>query len=65
MQPTELGVKALADHLAVADDDRADQRVRAHPAAPALRQLQGPTEVDPILVCGHCEASPIDWSVNQ
>ena len=40
VQASELGVEALADHIAVADDHGADQRVRAHPAAAALGQLQ-------------------------
>ena len=48
---TELGVEALADHLSVADDDGADQRVRADPPAPALGELQRPPEVSPIRGC--------------
>ena len=47
----ELGVEALADRLAVAHEHRADQRVRADPAAAALGQLERPSEVDPILLC--------------
>ena len=38
------GVQALADDLAVRDDDRADERVRAHAARPA-GQLDGPRQV--------------------
>ncbi len=39
---TELGVIALADHFAVAEDHSTHQRIRRH-ASPALpRQLDGP-----------------------
>ena len=41
-RPPELGVEPLADHLAVADDHRADQRIRADPPPPALGKLQRP-----------------------
>ena len=51
VRAAELGVEALADHLAVAHQHRADQRVRADPAAAALGQLERPSEVDPILLC--------------
>jgi hypothetical protein len=46
------GVEALADHLAVAHHDRADERVGADPAAPAVRQLDGAREVGGIGVEG-------------
>ena len=36
---------------AVADDHRADERVRAHPAPPALGQLQRSPKVIPIAIC--------------
>ena len=41
-RPPELGVEALADNLPVADDDRADQRIRAHPPAAALGAQPAP-----------------------
>ena len=44
VQPAELGVEALPDNLPVADDDRADQRIRAHPTAAALGQLERPSQ---------------------
>ena len=52
VRAAELGVEALADHLAVADDHRADQRVRADSAAAALGQLEGPPELGAVRVCG-------------
>ena len=49
----ELGVKALADHLAVAHEHRADERVGAHLPAASLGQLQRPPQLDTILLCDH------------
>jgi hypothetical protein len=40
MEAAELGVEALADRLPVADDDRADQRIRADPAPTVLGELK-------------------------
>ena len=40
VQAPERGVEALPDNLPVADDDRADQRVRAYPTAAALGQRE-------------------------
>ena len=51
VQPAELGVKPLADDLAVAHDDRADQRIRADPPPPALGQLQRPPQMRLIRAC--------------
>ena len=56
VRPAELGMEALAEHLAVAHDHRADQRIGARAPAPALRQLKRPGEM---LVVGgeqrgHC-----------
>ena len=51
VQPAELGVEALADHLAVADDDGADQRIRADPPAAALGQLQRAPQMGPVRAC--------------
>ena len=51
VRAAELGVIALADHLAVAHQDRADQRIGAHPPASLARELERPSEVDPILEC--------------
>ncbi|HYX83628.1 MAG TPA: hypothetical protein VE777_01540, partial [Gaiellales bacterium] len=50
---SDLGVEALADYLAVADQDRADERIGTNPAAAAIGERQGPAEVDPILLCDH------------
>jgi hypothetical protein len=44
MGAAELGVEALADNLAVADQDRSDQGIRADPTPPALGQLKGAPE---------------------
>jgi hypothetical protein len=51
VQPSEFGVEALPDNLPVADDDRADQRVRAHPTAAALGQRERPTQKFRIAWC--------------
>ena len=40
VRPPRTLVPALADDLAVADDDGADDGVRARGAAPALRELE-------------------------
>ena len=40
MQTPERGVEALPDNLPVADDDRADERVRTYPTAAALGQRE-------------------------
>ena len=40
VQTPELGVEALPDNLPAADDDRADQRIRAHPTAAARGQRE-------------------------
>ena len=45
-----LVVPALAEDLAVPDDDRADHRVGAHAAQPPLGELDGPGEVDVVGV---------------
>ena len=49
----QLGVKALADRLAVADQHRAHERVGADPAAAALGELERPLELEPVLRCDH------------
>ena len=51
VQPAQLGVEPLADHLAVAHDHRSDQRIRADPPPPALGQLQRPLQVVSIRAC--------------
>ena len=54
--------------LAVADDHRPDQRVRAHPAPAALRELQGAPELAVrwlSLSVRYAISRLIDWSVNQ
>ena len=64
VQPAELGVEALADHLAVADDHGADQRIGADPPAPALGQLQRPRRcARSVAVSGGHRL--IDSSINQ
>jgi len=45
VQAAEFGVEALPDHLLVACKDRADQRVRAHPASAALGELERPAQM--------------------
>ena len=51
VQPAQLGMKPLADHLAVTHDHGADQRIRADSPAPALGKLQRPPQVRPIRGC--------------
>ena len=51
VQPAELGVESLADDLAVADDDGADQRIGADPPASTLGKLQRPPEMRLIRAC--------------
>ena len=48
--PAVGGVIALAEHLAVAYDDRADERVRARVAAPELGELDRPFHMTQVLV---------------
>ena len=50
VRAAELGVPALADHLAAARDHGADERVRADPAPAALGQLEGAAKVSLILL---------------
>jgi hypothetical protein len=45
VEAAELGVEALADHLPVASEDRAHQRVRAHPSPAALGELERPAQM--------------------
>ena len=61
VEPAELRVPALADHLLVARDHTAHERVRRNPAAPQLGQLEGSLQVAPILfgeACGHVTPLP-------
>jgi len=51
VQLAERLMAALADRLAVAHDHRPDERIRAHPSPPSLRQLQRPPKVIPIAIC--------------
>ena len=50
MEPAELRVPAFADHLLVARDHAARERVRRNPAAPELGQLEGSLQVAPVLL---------------
>ena len=45
VRPAVGGVEALAEHLAVADDDGADHRIGRHAPAPALGELDRAREV--------------------
>ena len=49
---SELLVKALPEDLVVAADDRADERIRAHPPAAALGQVDRASEMATIDVGG-------------
>ena len=49
--PPMRGVETLADRLAVPNQDRADQRVGADPAAPPAASSSAPSEVHPIVFC--------------
>lgn len=53
MRAAELGVVTLADHRPAGNDDRADDRIRADPAAAELGELKSPAQVGEILGCGH------------
>jgi hypothetical protein len=52
MQPSKFGVEPLANHLAIAHYDRANERIRANPAASGLRKLQSTPEMRSIRGCG-------------
>ena len=72
VQTAELGVEALADHLVVADEHGADQRVRADPPATALGELQRSAQVEASCSVPTAVTRPsfgssrlIDWSVSQ
>jgi hypothetical protein len=49
----ELGVKPFPEDLALAADHGADERVRAHPAAPAIGQLQRAAQKGAVGICDH------------
>jgi hypothetical protein len=49
----ELGVPALPDDLAVANDYRTDDRVRAHPPPSGLAELNRPPKQDAIGICDY------------
>jgi hypothetical protein len=51
MKLSQLGVKTLADDLAIPHDDGADQRVRADSPATALGKLQSAPQVRPVRGC--------------
>jgi hypothetical protein len=51
MKPAQLGVKALANNLAIPDDHGPNQRVGADLPTPALGKLQCPLQVRPIRSC--------------
>jgi hypothetical protein len=51
MEATELGVKALADRLAVTHNNSSDERIGADLPTPALGKLQRPREMAPIRTC--------------
>jgi hypothetical protein len=57
-------VEALTDDDPVADDDGADERVRADPPAAALRELEGTREVCPVGGCQLGVHNLIDLSIN-
>ena len=52
------GVVALAEHLVVARDHRAHERVRARVAATELCELDGPLQVTQFAVGQECSAAP-------
>ena len=64
VKSSEGRVEALADDRPVADDDGADQRVGADPAAAPLRELEGPLEVCPVRGCQLGVHNLIDSSIN-
>jgi hypothetical protein len=51
MQIAQLSVKPLADNLAVPDDHRSNERIRADSPAPALGKLKSPLQVRPVRAC--------------
>ena len=64
VKAAEGRVEAFTDDRAAADDHRADQRVRADPAAASLGQLQRLLEVRPIRGCQLGVHRLIDQSIN-
>src|SRR4029077_529378 len=49
MQLAELGVETLSDHLTVAHEHGADQRIRAGVASTALREIEGSAQIRSFL----------------
>ena len=63
VQAAELGVEALADHLVVADEHGADQRVGADTPATALGELERPAQVGCVLFgADRWQRAPPSWS---
>ena len=51
MQIAQLGMKPLADRLAIAHNNSSDERIGTHSPPPALSKLQRSREVRPIRAC--------------
>ncbi len=51
MKPAQLGMKPLADHLAIPHNHGPNQRIRADPATPTLGKLQSPLQMPKIRDC--------------
>jgi hypothetical protein len=51
MQPPQLSVKSLANHLAITHHDSSNKRIRTHPTTPALRKLKRPPEMGLVRAC--------------
>ena len=51
VQPPQLGMKPLADHLPAPHNDGSNQRIRADPPETAVGKLQRPPQMSTIRVC--------------
>src|ERR1044072_1258162 len=50
MQPTKLCMKPLADHDPIPNDNRSNKRIGTNPPAPALSELERPSQVDAVRI---------------
>jgi hypothetical protein len=51
MQPTQFGMKPLANHIPTPNNNSSDKRIRTHPPPPILSQLQRSQEMPSIRAC--------------
>ena len=51
MQPAQLSMKPLTNHLTVTHNNSSDERIGTDPPPPALSKLQRPQEMPSIRAC--------------